>query len=209
MSSIESRYENQLYDIVSVEHDIELYNGDSRLIVVRVKDRDTGEIIDLTGASLQFAVGDSYTNPVYKDLLIDRSNSTELYVHDGPDGVVVLKITQLDTINLVPRDYSYALSYGKSGEAHTIIAGRLKVRRSVGKLSGKLFFHKQNFTADGSTFLFELEAAPEPQSAMVLSGAVPQTEGTDYTIVGTTLQFLVEPPDADTLVEVSFPSLTP
>lgn len=199
-----------------VELDVVMRSGDSRMFVVRLRDHWSRELINLTGARLHFAVADSLTSPYYDSPIIEKSsvvNPDDLYVYDPVQGIVVFRLRTVDTLQLMPREYPYALSFVNSqGDAHAILTGKLKVRRSVGRLTGKLFYHKQSWTGvevDGLRLDFALEAVPEASSTIVLFDGVVQTEGVDYIINGKVLRFVGEAPDAGELVEIIYPSIEP
>lgn len=208
-----TRFDRFQFESIEVKKDIRVDQGDSRLFMIKVVDKDTLEPIDITGAQIYLTVVESFVDPEYNRILLEKTafvDSHDLYVQDGPGGIFVWKLRALDTINLVPREYPYTLVVSSGAGSQTVMAGNLRVRRSVGKLSGKYFpFAKgwRGIQVDGTRYMFELDKVPH--WLLVSVDGIIQTMGEDFIMNGKVIEFINGTPSAGAEIDVQGETLEP
>ncbi len=73
--------------------DVELHQGDDWRIFFRLRDVN-GDLVQLPGAVLYYSVSESFTNPIYKSVVIEKGTDTDpddLFIDGDGLGVLVLR----------------------------------------------------------------------------------------------------------------------
>lgn len=105
--------------------------GDDETLSIAVTDRDTGDAVDLTGATLRFMVkrrrsdGDD-------DALVDKSTGAGITIESpSTDGLATVTVEDSDTDDVEPGRAFWELQGILAGEVKTLAAGRITIRRDL------------------------------------------------------------------------------
>jgi hypothetical protein len=109
---------------------IELFQGDNKIIVITVKNKSTGLPQNLTGYSVVWCVHTQSPSPV-----IVMSKTTDLSggitIPDPTNGEIHIELTQMDTENMIPKIYGHQCEIDDSAGNHdTVTTGYFKVHLS-------------------------------------------------------------------------------
>lgn len=106
-----------------------IFQGDNHEIIVSVKNQD-GSPADLTGYSAAWC---AYGQTSAETILLKTSSPGEgITIPNPADGKVIISLEQLDTQNLVTKNYGHQCEVEDSlGHHATVCTGYMKVLRSI------------------------------------------------------------------------------
>ena len=108
--------------------DFELVSGNDKDLNFTHKDQD-GNIVDLTGATISWALSD---NEKSKSRIIFYTNPTNITITDATAGKYRVSILSADTEPLTAKDYYHEVRITSSGgKIHTAVIGTVTVRRNI------------------------------------------------------------------------------
>lgn len=108
--------------------DLYIYPGDTGDLLFEIADDDTGDPVDLSGASVLFQ---ARATPRSDTAIIDLSTATSGIAVDGPAGEITITIPS--TEDHAGAVMYYDLEITAAGTVTTYIAGRIHWRRDVSR----------------------------------------------------------------------------
>lgn len=106
---------------------IEMYQGDSKILEVTVKDSD-GNIVNLTGASARWALGHTAAGPVLASR--DTTEGSVTFT-DAESGELEVEIQPEDTESLYGTYYHEVEVTDPEGYISTVFSGQLKIKQAL------------------------------------------------------------------------------
>jgi hypothetical protein len=113
-----------------MDANFEMFRGDTRTLTVTIKDRFTGAVVDLTGASIAWRM--AKTADMGNSLTMSKSVGSGITVASPTSGVAVVTINPTDTSTLIPGDYYHDLTVtDASARVVTVLSGRARIKQDL------------------------------------------------------------------------------
>jgi hypothetical protein len=108
---------------------ITMYQGDSLVIEITVKDAITGLVFSLLGCTAKFEIAKQVTSTPLVQL---SSAAGDITLTDPVNGVMEVKLLPTHTETLTPGRYYYEAEItDDSGDISTVVAGQLTINRTL------------------------------------------------------------------------------
>jgi len=105
----------------------EIYQGNTRDVVIEVLDSDTGLPVSLAGYSVRWVVYEQTT----KAIILQKSLGSGITVPNPTDGKVVIALDSADTQTLTPKVYNHECEiYINTTSVITVSVGTMRVTLS-------------------------------------------------------------------------------
>lgn len=105
--------------------DLAIIRGDTETLDVAVVDEDTGEAVDISGASLWWYVKRESTDD--DDDAVIAKDPSDITIAPGAGGTATVAIDEADTADVVPGVFFWELQIVLGGATRTLAGGRIRI----------------------------------------------------------------------------------